>query len=79
MTRAKDSLHLIVPQRFYVHQQAHRGDRHLYATRTRFIPAAILNFFESRSWPAANSASRSAEQRPTTRVDIGARLKGMWR
>jgi len=79
MTRAKDSLHLIVPQRFYVHQQAHRGDRHLYATRTRFIPAAILNFFESRSWPAANAASRGAEQRPTTRIDIGARLKGMWR
>ena len=79
MTRAKDSLHLIVPQRFYVHQQAHRGDRHLYATRTRFIPAAILNFFESRSWPAANSASRRAEQRPATRIDIGARLKGMWR
>jgi DNA helicase-2/ATP-dependent DNA helicase PcrA len=79
MTRAKDGLHLIVPQRFYVHQQAHRGDRHLYATRTRFIPASILNFFESRSWPAANSAPRGAEQRQTTRVDIGARLKGMWR
>ena len=40
MTRAKDHLHLIVPQRFYVHQQARRGDRHLYASRTRFIPAA---------------------------------------
>jgi DNA helicase-2/ATP-dependent DNA helicase PcrA len=79
MTRAKDSLHLIVPQRFYVHQQAHRGDRHLYATRTRFIPAAVLNFFESRSWPAANSAPGRTEQRPTTRIDIGARLKGMWR
>jgi DNA helicase-2/ATP-dependent DNA helicase PcrA len=79
MTRAKDSLHLIVPQRFYVHQQANRGDRHLYATRTRFIPAATLGLFESRSWPAASSAPRTAEPRPTTRIDIGARLKRMWR
>src|SRR5207237_9474047 len=38
MTRAKDHLHLIVPQRFYVHAQALHGDRHVYASRTRFIP-----------------------------------------
>jgi DNA helicase II / ATP-dependent DNA helicase PcrA len=79
MTRAKDSLHLIVPQRFYVHQQANRGDRHLYATRTRFIPAAILNLFDGRSWPAANSTLGAAQRAPTTRIDIGVRLKSMWR
>jgi DNA helicase-2/ATP-dependent DNA helicase PcrA len=70
---------LIVPQRFYVHQQAHRGDRHLYATRTRFISAPILGLFESRSWPPANSAARPAEAPATVRIDIGARLKRMWR
>jgi DNA helicase-2/ATP-dependent DNA helicase PcrA len=79
MTRAKDSLHLIVPQRFYVHQQAKSGDRHLYATRTRFIPAAILNLFDSRSWPVANSTLGGAQRGPSTRIDIGVRLKSMWR
>ncbi len=79
MTRAKDSLHLIVPQRFYVHQQANRGDRHLYATRTRFIPAATLGLFESRSWPAANSAPGAAQRGPSPRIDIGVRLRRMWR
>jgi len=78
MTRAKDSLHLIMPQRFYVHQQTNRGDRHLYATRTRFIPAAILNLFDGRSWPAANSTSEGTQRGPTTRIDIGVRLKSMW-
>ncbi|TIO91554.1 MAG: ATP-dependent helicase, partial [Mesorhizobium sp.] len=29
MTRAKDSLHLVVPQRFYPHNQPARGDRHV--------------------------------------------------
>ncbi len=41
MTRAKDELNLIVPQRFYTHGQARAGDRHVYAGRTRFIPANI--------------------------------------
>src|SRR6516225_6819666 len=38
MTRAKDNLHLIVPQRFFAHSQQSNGDRHMYASRTRFIP-----------------------------------------
>ncbi|RUW74401.1 ATP-dependent helicase, partial [Mesorhizobium sp. M4B.F.Ca.ET.049.02.1.2] len=33
MTRAKDRLHLVMPQRFFVHGQAARGDRHVYAAR----------------------------------------------
>src|SRR6202007_3158771 len=42
MTRAKDHLHMIVPQRFYVQGQRTGGDRHLYAARTRFIPSELL-------------------------------------
>jgi DNA helicase-2/ATP-dependent DNA helicase PcrA len=39
MTRAKDDLHLLLPQRFFAHGQRAQGDRHVYASRTRFIPA----------------------------------------
>ena len=53
MTRAKDGLHLITPQRFFKHGQSARGDRHVYASRTRFIPASILSTFEQTLWPAA--------------------------
>ncbi|HTJ02435.1 MAG TPA: ATP-dependent helicase, partial [Methylovirgula sp.] len=38
MTRARDQLHLMVPQRFFTHGQHSSGDRHVYAQRTRFIP-----------------------------------------
>jgi DNA helicase-2/ATP-dependent DNA helicase PcrA len=77
MTRAKDHLHLIVPQRFFAHQQRSNGDRHMYAARTRFIPAAILDRFASRAWPiAAATVSGANPQRQP--VDIGARLRGMW-
>ena len=30
MTRAKDDLHLMVPQRFFTHGQHAQGDRHIY-------------------------------------------------
>jgi DNA helicase-2/ATP-dependent DNA helicase PcrA len=42
MTRAKDELSLVVPQRFYVHGQPRNGDRSVYAARTRFLPPALL-------------------------------------
>src|SRR6202034_3315634 len=42
MTRAKDHLHLMVPHRFFTHGQNPRGDRHVYASRTRFIPTDLL-------------------------------------
>ena len=78
MTRAKDQLHLIVPQRFYVHQQRRNGDRHVYAARTRFIPAATLRHFASRTWPSARPAP-GGETAPTRApVDIGAKLRRMW-
>jgi DNA helicase-2/ATP-dependent DNA helicase PcrA len=80
MTRAKDQLDLIVPQRFYTHQQASRGDRHVYACRTRFIPASILPLFAARAWPTALAQAEPASAaRPQARVDIGARMRGMWR
>ena len=80
MTRAKDQLDLIVPQRFYVHRQARSGDQHVYATRTRFIPSAILPLFEPRTWPkvAVPPAGRKPA-RGEVQVDIAARMRGMWR
>jgi DNA helicase-2/ATP-dependent DNA helicase PcrA len=77
MTRAKDHLHLIVPQRFYAHSQRSNGDRHVYASRTRFIPAGILGFFESCTWPmdTATAVPTSAPREP---IDIAARLRRIW-
>jgi DNA helicase-2/ATP-dependent DNA helicase PcrA len=77
MTRAKDDLHLVVPQRFFTHGQSALGDRHVYASRTRFIPERLLGLFEKESWPLAEA---NATHRPAggTRIDIGSRMRGMW-
>lgn len=77
MTRAKDDLRIMLPQRFFVHQQAARGDRHVYAARTRFITAAMLDRFEAASWPPPTAESHA--RRPVGQVDLGARMRAMWR
>ncbi|WID96510.1 ATP-dependent helicase [Bosea vestrisii] len=78
MTRARDDLHLMVPQRFFTHGQSSTGDRHVYAARTRFIPTNLLQHFGRRAWPlAAPSDQRAPSSGP--RVDVRAKMRGMWR
>ena len=77
MTRAKDALHLITPLRFHTHGQTARGDKHVYAARTRFLPDHILDRFERRAWPANPGAAASGPQ-PLPPRDLKSRMRSMW-
>jgi DNA helicase-2/ATP-dependent DNA helicase PcrA len=78
MTRARDALTLIVPQRFYVHGQAKNGDRHVTAARTRFVPPPLLKHFERISWPR-QAAEPAPAVAPGPKVDLAARMRAMWK
>ena len=77
MTRARDHLDIIIPQRFFVHGQRSNGDRHMYAARTRFIPASLLEHFDSCSWPPATTVHAAARFAGVP-VDIRQRVRGRW-
>jgi DNA helicase II / ATP-dependent DNA helicase PcrA len=77
LTRAKDQLDVIVPQRFYTHGQASRGDRYVHALRTRFIPSSVAKHFDQRVWPSAQAGASGAQ--PQVQVDVTARMRAMWR
>jgi DNA helicase-2/ATP-dependent DNA helicase PcrA len=79
MTRARDELDLIVPQRFYVHGQSRLGDRHVYASRSRFIPDGILRSFHCRSWHERIDVRPQTAGQSATSIDISANLRRMWR
>jgi DNA helicase-2/ATP-dependent DNA helicase PcrA len=80
MTRAKDHLQIVVPQRFFVTQQSQFGDRHVYAGRTRFIPAGILDLFEKKSWPVVEATPVQAAGRSREEVvDLLSKMKAMWK
>jgi DNA helicase-2/ATP-dependent DNA helicase PcrA len=79
MTRARDHLHLLVPQRFYVSQQAGGGDRHVYAGRTRFITESMAACFEQVAWPEAPSvASTAGPQAQSPLIQVRARSRAAW-
>ncbi len=79
MTRAKDDLHLCLPQRFFVHGQVQLGDRHVYAQRTRFIPKKLLDHFSLETWPLAKTESVPSARVGNVRVDVAGRMRDMWR
>jgi ATP-dependent DNA helicase UvrD/PcrA len=79
MTRAKEELHLIVPQRFYIHNQAAYGDRHVYASRSRFISKDLEIRFESCAWPIAGRGPTTSAKDSLAQVDIAARVREFWR
>jgi DNA helicase-2/ATP-dependent DNA helicase PcrA len=79
MTRAKDTLHLITPHRFFTYGQTSLGDRHVYASRSRFIPGSLLALFESVTWPILATEAARQTAISQVRIDVGARMRNMWR
>jgi DNA helicase II / ATP-dependent DNA helicase PcrA len=78
MTRAKERLHLIVPHRFYVTQQAGGGDRHVYAARSRFVTDAMAEQFERVTWPTAGGDGAGVAPGAPL-MQVRARARAAWR
>jgi DNA helicase II / ATP-dependent DNA helicase PcrA len=79
MTRAKDELDLIVPQRFFTYNQAKSGDRHVYASLSRFIPRSIHDRFECRAWSDRAANAGKSVIKSTTRINVADNVGRMWR
>jgi DNA helicase-2/ATP-dependent DNA helicase PcrA len=75
MTRAKTSLDLVAPLKYYVTQQSRMGDRHVYGARSRFLTRAVLACLDEIAWGESSETIK-----PATRgaVDVAARLRDMW-
>jgi DNA helicase-2/ATP-dependent DNA helicase PcrA len=75
MTRAKDELHVITPQRFYHTQQGKGGDKHVYAIRSRFVPTQILGKFEQTSWAPGEGAGAARAGGPLPKIDLSQKAR----
>ena len=64
MTRARDHLHVVVPQRFFAHGQRTNGDRHMYASRTRFIPDVLARPVRMLRLAASRCGTGVGQNRP---------------
>jgi DNA helicase-2/ATP-dependent DNA helicase PcrA len=72
MTRARRHLNLVAPQRFHVTQQSRFGDRHLYASLSRFLSPAVLACCDAVG-PAAPPEAAGPALAPGT-LDLMARI-----
>jgi len=79
MTRAREHLHLVVPNRFFIKQQAQMGDRHVYAQRTRFISPAMLKHFEECVWLTADKAQSKTPMPESVRMLVRERARSAWK
>jgi DNA helicase-2/ATP-dependent DNA helicase PcrA len=76
MTRAKSELHVIAPLKYYITSQSRMGDKHVYGAKSRFMSAAVMACMEPVAWGEQRDAEEISAS--TSRVDVAARLRGMW-
>jgi DNA helicase-2/ATP-dependent DNA helicase PcrA len=80
MTRAKDELDLIVPQRLFMYQQNGHESGHVYASISRFIPKSIHHAFEPKHWSERPNDSISGRSRSISgKIDVASSVERMWR
>ena len=78
MTRAQDHLTLLLPQRFHVHRQTGMGDRHVSASRSRFLTRGVCVEFDEVSWPPPAATAPAPARSSGVRIDVAARLRDAW-
>jgi DNA helicase-2/ATP-dependent DNA helicase PcrA len=78
MTRAKQHLHLVQPLRFFRTHQHRFGSGHTITPRSRFLPDDVLPLFTRRAAAIPEAVADTVVPQPMVRVDIGARLRGIW-
>lgn len=79
MTRAREHLHLVVPNKFFIKQQAQMGDRHVYAQRTRFISPAMLKHFDECVWLSAERQQVKTPMPESVRMMVRERARNAWK
>jgi DNA helicase-2/ATP-dependent DNA helicase PcrA len=80
MTRAKDELDLIVPQRLFMYQQNGHDSGYVNSKMSRFIPKSIHHAFELKHWSEPGTEPRSSKSKwRRQRLDVASRVEEMWR
>jgi DNA helicase-2/ATP-dependent DNA helicase PcrA len=76
MTRAKASLDLIAPLKYYVTQQSRMGDRHVYGAKSRFLTQEVMACLQEVTYGEVLEKESAAAGKPA--VDVAAQLRGLW-
>ncbi|HUQ24723.1 MAG TPA: ATP-dependent helicase [Burkholderiales bacterium] len=77
MTRAKTSLDLLSPVKYYATQQSRSGDRHVHGAKSRFMTREVMACFEPLAW-SDETTTLHPRSSGSNVVDVAAKLRSMW-
>ncbi|MCO5100587.1 MAG: ATP-dependent helicase [Burkholderiaceae bacterium] len=80
MTRARDFLYLLEPQRYFTTQQPRFGDAYVHGARSRFLTESLLGRFDRVAPAAASCIAGHRAEAPEAApfVDVAAKLRALW-
>ncbi|MEM9334803.1 MAG: ATP-dependent helicase [Pseudomonadota bacterium] len=78
MTRARRSLSLLAPLKFFVTQQHRHGDNHVYGARSRFLTKRVMATLDSDFYARDELRRRQLAPTSARQLNVAESLKSMW-
>ena len=78
ITRAKKELHLIRPLKYWLPEQAKRGDKHVYGAQSRFLSDKLCTHLEKICWLSNHHQDNEINKNSLLINDIKSRIRSMW-
>ena len=78
MTRARESLYLMRPMKYWVPEQARHGDKHVYGAKSRFLTPAVMKHLRGRAYGAVSPPGYPATSSDRQILDLRQRARSMF-
>jgi DNA helicase-2/ATP-dependent DNA helicase PcrA len=78
MTRAKESLSLIRPLKYWVPEQARYGDKHVYGAKSRFLTPSVMQHLAGKTYGQIYPGSPAEGNNGPTVMNVRDRAAGMF-
>ena len=78
ITRAKQSLHLIQPLKYWVPEQPKYGSKHVYGAKSRFLTNSVYQRLESCFYPKNQQHVAESEPKYKQIANIQSKIQQMW-
>ncbi len=78
MTRAKESLSLIRPLKYWVPEQTRHGDKHVYGAKSRFLTPTVMKHLQTSSFGEAQADKFTTPTSSNTVMDVCSRATSMF-
>jgi DNA helicase-2/ATP-dependent DNA helicase PcrA len=78
ITRAKNELHLMQPLKYWVPEQQHYGDKHVYGGKSRFLTKKLCSLLEPTHYPIYGNSQEQKELATKMISDIKKTVLGIW-